>query len=153
VTVIDIAPVPYDDPRVQRLVAEALADLAARYGGGNGDDTPVAADDFRPPDGEFLVAFADGELIGSAGWRRHGDDAELKRMYTAPAARGRGVARQLLAAVEGSARAYGRRRMILECGTRQPEAIALYRACGYRRIADFGFYRDSPLVRSFGRDL
>lgn len=151
-TDVEIRAARYDDPAVQKLVAEALADLAQRYGG-SGDDTPVAVTDFAPPTGEFLVAVADGELIGSAAWRRHGDDAELKRMYTSPAARGRGVARRLLAAVEASARRHGCRRVILETGDRQPEAVALYTSSGYERIPDFGFYRDEPGVLSFGRVL
>ncbi len=59
----------------------------------------------------------------------------------------------MLAAVEDSARASGRRRLILETGDRQPEAIGLYTSCGYERIANFGFYRDSPLCVSFARSL
>lgn len=138
------------------MIADVMADLSTRYGG-EGDGTPVRPEQFAPPHGAFLVAFtADGEPVGCVGWRSHGDDgtlAELKRMYTAPAVRGRGVGRALLAAVEDSARAHGRTRMILETGDRQPEAIALYRSCGYERIADFGYYRDAEGVLSFGRDL
>ncbi len=100
-----------------------------------------------------LVAELDGELVGCAGWRRHGNDAELKRMFTLTAARGRGVARRMLAAVEDSARAAGCRRVILETGDRQPEAIALYEAAGYRRIPDFGYYAGEQGVLSFARDL
>ena len=131
-----------------------MADLARRYG--SGDDTPVEPGEFDPPRGGFLVAYLDGEPVGCVGWRGHGEDggtAELKRMYVAPAARGRGVARGLLAAVEQDAAGHGRKRMILECGLRQPEAIALYQACGYHRIEDFGHYRDEPMVRSFARDI
>lgn len=149
---IEIRAARFDDPAVQKLVADALADLAARYGG-NGDDTPVAVTDFEPPNGEFLVAVADGELVGSGGWRSHGDFAELKRLYTAPNARGRGVARRMLAAVEESARSYGRKRLILETGDKQPEAVGLYISLGYQRIANFGYYRDEPGVLSFARDL
>ena len=150
---VEIRPARYDDPEVQKLVAEALADLAQRYGGGSGDDTPVEPDDFGPPRGGFFVACDGDRLIGCGGWRAHGEDAELKRMYTAPSARGRGVARRVLAAVEESARSAGRRRMILEMGDQQPEAIALYRSAGYERIEDFGFYRAYPGVLSFAREL
>jgi GNAT superfamily N-acetyltransferase len=152
VTDIEIRMAHFDEPEVQRLVSDALADLAVRYGG-SGDDTPVAPSDFVPPAGAFLVAESGGELIGCGGWRSHGDDAELKRMYTAPAARGRGVARRVLAAVEESARAHGRRRLILETGDKQPEAIALYTTSGYATIDNFGYYRDEPGVLSFGREL
>lgn len=147
--------VSYDSTVARELVAAAMADLGRRYGG-DGDGTPVDPAEFAPPHGAFLVAYLDGRPVGCGGWRRYGDDgrvAELKRMYTAPAARGRGVARRVLAAVEESARSAGRRRMILECGDRQPEAIALYTSCGYQPIPHFGFYRDAPGVVSLGRDL
>lgn len=149
---IEIRAVPYGSPVAQQLVARAMADLGARYGG-SGDDTPVEATEFDPPDGVFLVAFLGGEPVGSGGWRRHGEFAELKRMYTAGHARGRGVGRTVLAALERSAREHGRKRMILECGDKQPEAIAMYEGSGYERIDDFGFYRGVPGVLSYGRDL
>ncbi|GAB3848219.1 hypothetical protein GCM10029963_30830 [Micromonospora andamanensis] len=63
------------------------------------------------------------------------------------------MARTVLAAIERSAREHGRRRIILECGDRQPEAIALYKAAGYERIPNFGFYADEPGCLSFGRTL
>ncbi|MEV4542413.1 Acetyltransferase (GNAT) family protein [Micromonospora echinaurantiaca] len=152
-TEIEIHAARFDSPEAQRLIRDALADLGARYGG-SGDDTPVDAAEFEPPDGAFLIARLDGEPVGCGGWRSHGEGtAELKRMYTAPAARGRGVARALLAAVERSAREQGRKRLILECGDRQPEAIGLYTSTGYERIPNFGFYKDEPGCLSFGRTL
>ncbi|WBB81975.1 GNAT family N-acetyltransferase [Micromonospora sp. WMMD882] len=152
---IEIRPLRFDSAQAQRLIRAALADLGARYGG-SGDETPVDATEFAPPHGAFLVAYLDGEPVGCGGWRSHGDTgevAELKRMYTAPAARGRGVARAVLAAVERSAREQGRRRLLLECGDRQPEAIGMYHSAGYERIPNFGFYRDAPGCISFARDL
>jgi GNAT superfamily N-acetyltransferase len=153
---VDIRPVAFDAPDAQSMVTAALADLAGRYGG-SGDDTPVTPDEFRPPAGEFLVAYIDGEPVGCAGWRARDDlgsgVAELKRMFTTDRLRGAGVGRRVLAAVEASARSYGRHRLVLECGSRQPEAIAFYAACGYERIPDFGYYREYPGVRSFGRTL
>lgn len=155
VTDLEIRDEPYDSPAAQRLVAATLADLAVRYGG-SGDETPVSPTEFAPPNGTFLVAYLDGEPVGCAGWRSHGDTgevAELKRMYVSPVARGRGVARAVLAGIEESARKHGRRRLVLECGDRQPEAIALYQSSGFERIPDFGNYRDEPGVLSFGRWL
>lgn len=152
---VEIRLVPYVDPLARSLVTAALDELVSRYGG-DGDSTPVDDGDFEPPRGAFLVVLAAGTPVACAGWRSHGEDgwlAELKRMFTAPAARGRGLARRLLSAVEDSARDHGRKRLILETGDRQPEAIALYRSAGYERIDDFGFYRGYPGVLSFGRDL
>jgi GNAT superfamily N-acetyltransferase len=97
-----------------------------------------------PPDGCFLVAYLDGVAVACAGWRNHGPDAELKRMFVAPVARGRGLARAVLEVVEQTARAAGRRRVILETGDKQPEAIALYRSAGYTDIPNFGYYADEP---------
>ncbi len=151
-TGLHIRALPFDHPDAAALISATLADLSARYGG-TGDDTPVAAAEFVPPAGEFLIAYLDGVPAGCGGWRRHGADAELKRMFTAPAARRRGVARQILAAVEDSARLAGAQRLILECGDRQPEAIALYTGAGYERIRDFGYYRDHRGVLSFARKL
>lgn len=145
----------YESAEAQALIGAILAELGERYGG-NGDDTPIDAAEFVPPAGAFLVAYLDGEPVGCAGWRSHGDTgetAELKRMYTVPAVRGRGVARRVLAAVERSVREHGRKELILECGDRQPEAIALYQSCGYQRIENFGYYRDEPGCLSFGRAL
>ena len=155
VSEIEIRVRRFDAPESQALIRAALADLGARYGG-SGDETPVDAAEFEPPAGTFLVAYLDGQPVGCGGWRSHGDDgetAELKRMYTAPAARGRGVARAVLAAVEHSAREQGRKRIILECGDKQPEAIAMYTSAGYERIPNFGFYQDAPGCLSYGRPL
>ncbi len=154
-TELEIRPVPYDDEPARTLVAAALADLAVRYDHPSGDDTPVDPAEFVPPAGTFLVAWLDGRPVGCAGWRSHDGEklAEVKRLYVAPEARGRGVAMALLRALEDSARAGGRKRMILETGHMQPEAIALYAKAGYERIEDFGFYKGYEGVRSFGRDL
>lgn len=142
----------FTSPLVQALVAENLADLSERYGG-TGDDTPIGESDFTPPNGAFLVAVIDEELVASAGWRRHGADAELKRMFTTPRARGRGLARRMLAAIESSARDAGCKRVILETGDKQPEAIALYESAGYARIEDFGFYAGHESVLSYAKVL
>jgi GNAT superfamily N-acetyltransferase len=153
---IEIRRVGYLDPDAQLLIKAALADLRERYEDDEGDATPVDAADFEPPHGAFLVTYLDQQPVSSGAWRSHGEDgtvAEIKRMYTLPAARGQGLARAVLAAVEQSAREHGRRRIVLETGGRQPEAINLYVTAGYQRIPDFGFYRNEPDVRSFGKEL
>ncbi|MGH3727441.1 MAG: GNAT family N-acetyltransferase [Micromonosporaceae bacterium] len=147
-----VAPVAYTHPEAQRLIAAALADLGKRYDG-DGDATPVDPVEFEPPHGVFLLARVDGVAAGCGGWRSHADDAEIKRMYTVPEARGRGVARAVLAGLEETARAAGKRRTILETGDKQPEAISLYESCGYRAIPNFGFYKDEPGAISYGLDL
>jgi GNAT superfamily N-acetyltransferase len=89
----------------------------------------------------FLVAALDGEAVGCGALRRL-DDAtgELKRMYVAPAARRLGVGRGLLDELERRARGLGLRRLVLETGLRQHEAMAMYERAGYARIECFGEY-------------
>jgi GNAT superfamily N-acetyltransferase len=152
VSEIKIRTADFDEPAVRALLVDVLDELTERYGG-NGDDTPIGDSDFTPPEGAFFVADDGEKLVGCAGWRRHGDDAELKRMYTAKPARGRGLGRRMLATIEESAREAGCTRLILETGDRQPEAINLYESAGYVRIADFGFYAGEDGVLSFAKTL
>ena len=74
-------------------------------------------------------------------------------MYVRTAARGAGHARAMLAELERTARAAGHRRMILETGKMQPEAVALYRSSGYTDITPFGHYAGRPLSIHLGKDL
>ncbi len=114
----------------------------------------MAADEFAPPDGRFLVGYLDGIPVASGGLRRHADgDVEIKRMYVAPHARRRGLARAVLLHLERSARTAGADVMVLETGAAQPEAIALYEASGYVPVEKFGYYAKSPLSRCFGKKL
>ena len=130
-----------------------------RYGGR--DDTPLDPLMFEPPSGSFFVGYLDDRPVASGAWRRRGDveafgttvTAEVKRMYVSPSARGRGLARAVLAHLEATAAAGGARAMVLETGTAQPEAIALYESSGYTRIDDFGHYAWSPSSRCFGKPL
>ena len=118
------------------------------------DTDEPAPVDLAPPRGVFLVACADDGPVGCGGIRDHADGiAELKRMYVVPAARRTGVARGLLAELEGRAVALGYTRIRLETGVRQPEAIALYESCGYAPIERYGHYRASPLSRCFEKEL
>ena len=144
----------YGAPVSQQLIAAAQADMGERYG--SGDETPIEPMEFAPPGGGFVVAYLNGRPIGCGGWRAHGDDgeiAEIKRMYVAPEGRRLGVARRVLAALAELARVDGRRRMILETGDRQPEAVKLYESAGFERIENFGYYRNEPGCVCFGRDL
>jgi GNAT superfamily N-acetyltransferase len=158
---------PHDGAVVQELVAELMADIDVRYaefGGVDGDASPGLLEQWRvtpaqvtPPAGTFAVARLDGEPAACGAVRRalHQPPhvAELKRMYTRPAARRRGVSRALLAWLEAEAAALGYTRMHLETGLRQPEAIALYESAGYARIAGFGPFEDDPLSVCYGKDL
>jgi len=142
----------YTDPVIRALEAELQQEYVERYGGE--DETPVDPAEFAPPEGVFLVGFAGAEPVASGGFRRHDDDAaEIKRMYVVEDRRGVGYARRLLADLESRAAAAGYRRIVLETGLRQPEAISLYESSGYVSIPVFGFHAGTQLARSFGKDL
>ncbi len=66
--------------------------------------------------------------------------AEVKRMYTKPAFRGKGLAALVLSELEQWAMETGFKKCVLETGIRQPEAIALYKKKGYRLIPNYGQY-------------
>jgi putative acetyltransferase len=69
---------------------------------------------------------------------------EIKRMYTSPTHRGKGLARGLLEFLESKAKEHGCSQFALETGHLQPEAIALYARCGYQRSGPFGEYAEDP---------
>lgn len=148
---MQIDQVSYDHPDAALLIAEVQQEYVVRYGGTDG--TPVEPVEFAPPQGMFLVGYLDAQPVACGGWRSHGADAELKRMYVAAAARRGGRARTLLAELEQTARSAGHKRMILETGFRQPEAVALYRSAGYQDITAFGYYAGRSLAVHLGKDL
>jgi GNAT superfamily N-acetyltransferase len=151
--VVRIDVLPYDHPDSLALIEEIQQEYVVRYGGP--DDTPVDPAQFAPPEGLFLVAYLDdGEAVACGGWRVHGTDAvELKRMYVSPRARGRGLARAVLAELERRALAAGYRGVVLESGQRQPEALALYASTGYTPVPKFGYYADAPESVHLGKIL
>lgn len=158
--VIVLRVVSFDHPDAVRLTEEVQAVYRERYGGE--DATPMDPREFAPPCGLFLVGYVDGSAVACGGWRARGGpedpslqpgDAEVKRMYVTGAHRGRGHARAVLAELERTAAAAGRRRLVLETGTLQPEAIMLYTSAGYEPIPPFGAYRDSPHSRYYAKPL
>ena len=147
---VEIAPARLDDPASLELIELIQGEYVVRYGGR--DQAPIDVAEFLPPKGLFLVATIDGVPAGCGGWRDLGDGrAEIKRMFTAAEFRNRGVARAVLAELERTAAAAGIEETVLETGTVQPEAIALYESSGYRPIDGFGYYAGRPLSRSFGK--
>ncbi|MFE7858267.1 GNAT family N-acetyltransferase [Streptomyces sp. NPDC057403] len=158
---MNIRRVSFDHPDAVKLNDEVQAEYHVRYGDG-GDATFLDPADFEPPNGVYLIAYdVDGTPVATGGWRTQDSngegnldgDAELKRMFVVEQMRGRGVARRILAALEEDARAAGRARMVLETGTKQPEAIALYTSSGYEPCGKFGYYRHYEASRCFAKPL
>ena len=133
-------PVAADVSPARELIAAMVAEMAVLYGRIDVPGMPSATPaDFAPPRGTFLVGFdAAGSPVCAGGVKPLDDDAaEIKRMYVAPAARGRGHARELLRALEDAARDLGNGVVRLDTGPRQPHAQAMYESAGYRPIGNF----------------
>ncbi|MCL8013775.1 GNAT family N-acetyltransferase [Streptomyces sp. AS02] len=155
----EIRPVRFDHSDAVELSALAQAEYLRRYG--YDDMTPLHSGHFDPPHGLFLVAYLGDVPVACGGWRAQVEgeegyadgDAEIKRMFVVPEARGRGLARRVLRALEDSARAAGRVRMVLETGTPLWEAMALYVSSGYVPTSNFGPYRGYSDSRCFAKRL
>ncbi len=156
---MELRTVPLDHPDALRLVAEVQQEYVRRYGGE--DATPLDFTEFHLPRGTFVVGYVDGGAVACGGWRAHDSDepffadgdAEIKRMYVVPTRRGLGLGRAVLAELERRARDAGRRRLVLETGLMQPEAIGLYTSAGYAPTEKFGTYRCEPDSRCFAKVL
>lgn len=134
------------------MVALVQQEYVNRYG--SVDTTLLRSADFEPPHGAFFVCYLGDEPVGTGAWRSHGErDAEMKRLFVAEPARGLGLARALVARLEADAVAGGRSRMILESGSGQPEALALYESMGYRPVTPFGVYANEPGACHLGKVL
>ena len=87
---------------------------------------------FGPPDGAFLLLSVDGAPAGCGALKRFDDSTcELKRMYLRPAFRGQALGEQMVAALLGSARALGYRRIVLDSWHKLDAAHHLYRKAGF----------------------
>ena len=142
--VVEIRPLPPVDSRARRLV-DALDRLQlSLYPAESNHLDPIET--LERDNVTFLAAFVAGEVVGCGAVKRMpGRYGEIKRMYVDPNARGRGVGRALIEALESSLLADGIDVARLETGVRQPEALSLYERCGYVRIPPFGEYREDPL--------
>jgi GNAT superfamily N-acetyltransferase len=177
--VVAVTEEPYGSPDAVALLERMWADIEERYAGvdetdGRHDPGPgarpapvalppgdpgwaVTAEQVTRPHGLFVVARLDGEPVGCAALRPlpSGPDGvgEIKRVYTTEEARRRGVARALLDHLVAAAPGLGFRRLVLETGTRQPEALAFYEGAGWHPVVPYGEYAGSTSTRCFGLDL
>ena len=102
-------------------------------------------DAYAHSDVTLFVAREAGVVLGCGAYRLQDDgSAEVKSMFVVPEARGRGIGRAILAAIEDAVR--GRITALrLETGIKQDAAIRLYESAGFHRRGPFGSYRDDPL--------
>jgi len=137
------------------LVTAMREEIAAIYDGLDLDGAQMpraGASELGPPGGTFLVGTRAGIPVCCGGVKRLDErSCEIKRMYVAPQARGQGVARALLAALEAAAGELGYAVARLDTGPDQPHARALYESAGYVEIDNFNgnpvatYFAEKPL--------
>lgn len=142
---------PYADPELATLVAAQQAELhAAGQAGEFLDDVVYPMQD----DARYVVGVLDGRAIACGALQTLDmETTEIKRMYVCPAYRGRGLARQLLVALEELALASGYAVLRLETGRYLPHALRLYASSGYAEIPRYGEYSDNPYSVCFEKRL
>ena len=142
-------------PTAYALIAALNAELTGAYPEPGATHFRLDPGEVAEGRGAFLVVRLDGRPVACGALRRLEEGTgELKRMYVAPDERGRGIGRALLAALEEEARRLGLARLVLETGTRQTQAIALYRRAGFERIPAYGEYVSSPTTSvCMGKEL
>lgn len=153
-----IGPERPDTPDARRLIDELDAHLGSRYPPSSRHAFSV--DRLLEEGVEFFVlraggvpAACGGILFVNLAEADGGPYAEVKRMFVAPAFRGAGFGKQILARLADEARARGIDVLRLETGIYQAEAIGLYERTGFRRTGPFGPYADDPLCAYFEKHL
>ena len=150
---LEIAPEALTSAVAAALIAALNEELSARYPEPGANHFRLDPGEVAPGTGIFLVARWLGRPVGCGALRTLREAThvrqlgprvgELKRMYVAPDVRGQGIGRALLARLETEARALGLGRLVLETGSRQEEALALYRRAGFTGIPAYGEYAAS----------
>jgi putative acetyltransferase len=145
---VSVAAEPADQPEVHALLRQSDVYFASLYPAESNHLIDVAA--LAEPNVRFLVARWAGVAVGCGALVLGTDgEAELKRMFVAPEARGRRIGSQLLDALEAAAKTEDVRVIRLETGVRQPESLALYRRHSYTERGPFGAYQRDPLSTFF----
>jgi putative acetyltransferase len=126
-----------DNPEFRTLVKELDADLAIR----DGSEHAFYAQFNKVDMIKHVVLAYEGTPVGCGAIKELTPDSmEVKRMYTLPAKRGKGVASAVLKELEKWSAELSYKNCRLETGKKQPEAIALYLKNDYKLIPNYGQY-------------
>jgi GNAT superfamily N-acetyltransferase len=145
---LDVQRVAGTEPLALGLVAAMFAEVGEMYEPGLPKGPTAHPEELSPPHGGFVVLTEDGRPVAGGGVKRLDDrTCEIKRMYVVPDARGRGVGRELLAALESLARELGYAVARLDTGAKQPGARRMYERAGYVAVPD---YNGNPYAAYWG---
>jgi GNAT superfamily N-acetyltransferase len=149
--VLEFHACPFDEAPASVLVQAMREEMAEIYDGleiDNAQMPKAGATELGRPGGMFVVGFEHGIPVYCGGIKQLPDGAcEIKRMFVVPEARGRGVARALLAELEERARSLGYGLARLDTGPRQTTAQRIYERAGYEPIGNFNH---NPVASYFG---
>jgi DNA-binding MarR family transcriptional regulator/predicted GNAT family acetyltransferase len=138
---LDIRPADPDSPEALACQQAYFDEILARVSVARPEYFPLpdpGADSYRAPQGRFLLAWSDDLPVGCVGLRALDDrTAEVKRLWVHTSARGQGLSRRLMSAIEAEARSMGYLRLRLDTNSALTEAIALYRATGWTDIPPY----------------
>jgi GNAT superfamily N-acetyltransferase len=140
-----------DSPAARLLIERLDKELRANYAAAHMHGIEAAG--FEAAGGVFVVGYAEGEPVVCGAIRPYQGAAEIKRMFVTPEYRGRRLGHAMLRLLEQEAARRGFTRAILETGTKQTEAIALYTSAGWTRTPAFGEYVGSPVSVCFEKHL
>ncbi|RPJ29349.1 MAG: N-acetyltransferase [Chloroflexi bacterium] len=134
-----------------KLVKYLDADLAER----DGNDHSFYAQFNKIDKIKYVVvAYENSRPVGCGAIKEYTPNTmEIKRMYTSPESRGKGIASNVLTELEIWAAELSYEKCILETGIKQPEAIGLYKKNGYKLIPNYGQYAEIENSRCFEKDI
>ena len=145
---------PFESPDARRLIAALDEHLASRYPAEQRFGPNLKPAQIAPGLGTFVIARADGRAIGCGALRLLDETtAEVKRMFVEPAQRGRGVGQEILDHLEAVAATLGARRLVLETGVFQEDAIGLYLRAGFSQVGCWGEYATAPTSVCYEKQL
>ena len=151
---VEIVAVAAGDAEARWCLDEYFRELTSRFEEGFDPSRDKAGEmnEMTPPAGVFMLARLEGDPVGCGGLKRIDETmGEIKRVWTAPSARGLGVARRIVRRLEAAARDMGLKGVRLDTNRALTEAQALYRTEGYREVARFG---DNPYAHHwFAKEL
>lgn len=151
---ISIVEEPFDSADARLLIAALDAELGALYPPEQRFGPNFKAEQIEGGRGTFLIARRGGRAVACGAIRLLDETtAEVKRMYSEPSVRGRGMGRAVLEKLEAVARDLRVRRLVLETGVHQHAAIRLYTRAGFTRVDCWGEYAAAPTSVCYEKNL
>jgi len=135
----------------QRLATELEEELKIR----DGKDHPFYAELNKTENIKYVIlAYENNDAAGCGAIRHYTNDTvEVKRMYVVKDKRGKGIASLVLNDLENWTKELGFKKMVLETGINQPEAVSFYKKHGYKVIPNFGKYIGSENSICFEKNV